>query len=92
MRLPNLWPTRKCLGSRCLSGAISDPAWKGKPSWYLAVKDDKMIPLPAQKMMAKRAGSSVDEVGGSHAIYMSNAKAVAAIIEKAVSKVSSLIG
>ena len=66
-----------------LSGAISDPAWKHKPSWYLLVTDDKMIPIAAQRLMAKRAGSTVVEVGGSHAIYVSNPKAVAEIIEKA---------
>ena len=70
-------------GVEALSGAISDPAWKHKPSWYLLVKDDKMIPIAAQRLMAKRAGSTVVEVGGSHAIYVSNPKAVAEIIEKA---------
>src|SRR6266516_1751062 len=70
-------------GLEALSGAISDPAWKHKPSWYLIVTDDKMIPIAAQRLMAKRAGSTVVEVGGSHAIYVSNPKAVAEIIEKA---------
>jgi len=70
-------------GVEALSGAISDPAWKHKPSWYLLVTDDKMIPIAAQRLMAKRAGSTVVEVGGSHAIYVSNPKAVAEIIEKA---------
>jgi len=70
-------------GVEALSGAISDPAWKHKPSWYLLVTDDKMIPIAAQRVMAKRAGSTVIEVGGSHAIYVSNPKAVAEIIEKA---------
>jgi len=70
-------------GLEALSGAISDPAWKHKPSWYLLVTDDKMIPIAAQRLMAKRAGSTVVEVGGSHAIYVSNPKAVAEIIEKA---------
>ena len=70
-------------GVEALSGAISDPAWNHKPSWYLLVTDDKMIPIAAQRLMAKRAGSTVVEVGGSHAIYVSNPKAVAEIIEKA---------
>jgi len=74
-------------GLEALSGAISDPAWKHKPSWYLLVTDDKMIPIAAQRLMAKRAGSTVVEVGGSHAIYVSNPKAVAEIIEKAAKEV-----
>jgi hypothetical protein len=39
-------------------------------------------------MMAKRAGATIDEVPGSHAIYVSNPNAVAALIEKAASSVA----
>jgi pimeloyl-ACP methyl ester carboxylesterase len=66
-----------------LSGTISTPAWKIKPSWYLVATDDKMIPPAAQRLMSKRAGSTVVEVAGSHAIYVSQPNAVAALIEKA---------
>jgi pimeloyl-ACP methyl ester carboxylesterase len=70
-------------GVEALGGTISEPAWKTKPSWYLLVTEDKMIPPPAQRFMAERAGATVDEVGGSHAIYVSRPDAVAAIIKKA---------
>ena len=70
-------------GVEALSGAISEPAWKNKPSWYLLVTDDRMIPIAAQRLMAKRAGSTTAEVGGSHAIYVSQPKPVAEIILKA---------
>ena len=70
-------------GVGALSGAISEPAWKTKPSWYLVATEDKMIPPPAQHFMSKRAGSTVVEVKGSHAIYVSQPKAVAAIVESA---------
>ena len=70
-------------GVEALSGAISEPAWKNKPSWYLLVTDDRMIPIAAQRLMAKRAGSTTAEVGGSHAIYVSQPKSVAEIIVKA---------
>src|SRR6202171_3556437 len=70
-------------GLMALSGAIEEPAWKTKPSWYLLVTEDKMIPPPAQRFMSQRAGSTVDEVAGSHAIYVSQPNAVAAIIRKA---------
>ena len=66
-----------------LSGAIDEPAWKTKPSWYLVATEDKMIPPPAQRFMSKRAGAMVTEVPGSHAIYMSQPTAVAAFIEQA---------
>ena len=74
-------------GVDALGGAVTEPAWKSKPSWYLLVRDDKMIPYPAQQFMAKRAGATTVEVPGSHAIYVSNPKAVAALIEQAASGV-----
>jgi pimeloyl-ACP methyl ester carboxylesterase len=70
-------------GVEALSGIISEPAWKTKPSWYLVVTEDRMIPPIAQRTMAKRAGSSVVEIKGSHAIYVSQPGAVARLIEQA---------
>src|SRR5437016_6563566 len=66
-----------------LSGAVNKAAWKTKPSWYLVATEDKMIPPPAQHFMSKRAGSTVIEVAGSHAIYESQPSAVAKLIEQA---------
>jgi pimeloyl-ACP methyl ester carboxylesterase len=71
------------------NGTVTEPAWREKPSWYLVAKDDKMIPLPAQRQMSNRAGSTVVEVPGSHAIYVSNPRAVAALIEEAADGVNS---
>jgi len=70
-------------GVEAPSGTISEPAWKSKPSWYLIATDDKMIPPDAQRFMSKRAGSTVVEAKGSHAIYVSQPRAVAALIEQA---------
>ena len=70
-------------GVEALSGAIREPAWKSKPSWYLVATDDKMIPVPAQRFMSKRAGSTVVEAAGSHAIYVSQPKEVVALIKRA---------
>ena len=78
-------------GVEALSGTISEPAWKTKPSWYLVATDDKMIPPPAQQFMSKRAGSTVVEVKGSHAVYVSKPEAVAALIEKAAKGVRELV-
>ena len=75
-------------GVGALGGTISEAAWKTKPSWYLVATEDKMIPPPAQRFMSKRAGSTVVEERGSHAIYVSQPKAVAAIIAKAAESVN----
>jgi pimeloyl-ACP methyl ester carboxylesterase len=70
-------------GVEALTGTITEPAWRSKPSWYLVSTEDRMIPPAAQRSMSKRAGSTVAEVAGSHAIYVSQPGAVARFIEKA---------
>ena len=76
-------------GVEALSGTITSPAWSSKPSWYLVVTEDKMIPPAAQRLMSKRAGSTVVEVAGSHAIYVSQPEAVASLIERAAAEVQA---
>jgi pimeloyl-ACP methyl ester carboxylesterase len=72
-------------GVDALGGSITDPAWRTKPSWYLVATEDRMIPPPAQQAMSERAGSTVVEAAGSHAIYVSQPAAVAELIEQATS-------
>jgi pimeloyl-ACP methyl ester carboxylesterase len=74
-------------GVDALGGAVTEPAWRTKPSWYLVAADDHMIPPPAQRAMAERAGATVTETPGSHAVYVSNPAAVAAVIAQAVAAV-----
>jgi pimeloyl-ACP methyl ester carboxylesterase len=70
-------------GLEALSGAISVPAWRSKPSWYLVATDDRMIPPPAQRSMAQRAESTMVETAGSHSVYVSKPKVVAELIARA---------
>ena len=75
-------------GVDALSGSITEPAWRTKPSWYLVTTEDRMIPPPAQRAMSERAGSTVVESAGSHSIYVSQPAAVASVIEQAASAVA----
>jgi len=75
-------------GVEALGGAVSEPAWRTKPSWYLVSTEDRMIPPDAQRAMSKRAGSTVAEAKGSHAIYVSQPKVVADLIVKAANAVA----
>jgi pimeloyl-ACP methyl ester carboxylesterase len=70
-------------GVEALEGAVSEPAWQTKPSWYLVATDDHMIPPPAQRAMSERAGAIVTETPGSHAVYVSRPAVVAAVIAQA---------
>jgi pimeloyl-ACP methyl ester carboxylesterase len=75
-------------GVDALSGSITEPAWRIKPSWYLIATEDRMIPPPAQHAMSERAGSTVAEVAASHAVYVSQPQAVAELIEQAAAEVT----
>jgi pimeloyl-ACP methyl ester carboxylesterase len=76
-------------GVVALNGAVTEPSWQSKPSWYLVATDDRMIPPPAQRAMSKRAGSNLVEMKGSHAVYVSQPEAVAELIQKAAQSLST---
>ena len=73
-------------GIDALNGAVTSPAWRWKPSWYLVATEDKMIPPAAQRSMAERAGAKVAETAGSHAVYVAKPGTVAAVIERAAAE------
>ena len=75
-------------GLEALNDTISEPAWKSKPSWFLVSTEDRMIPPDAQRAMSKRAGATVVESKGSHAVYVSRPQAVASIIQNAAKGVA----
>jgi len=75
-------------GLDALGGTISTPAWRTRPTWYLIAADDKMIPPPAQRAMAERAGATITESPGSHSVYLSQPQAVAGLIRTAAQSLS----
>ena len=76
-------------GVDALGGEITEPAWRSKPSWYMLTTEDRMIPPSAQRTMSGRAGSTTTEAQGSHAIYVSQPRAVADVIEQAASNLAA---
>jgi pimeloyl-ACP methyl ester carboxylesterase len=70
-------------GVEALGGAVTQPAWRTRPSWFLITTEDKMIPPDAQRAMSKRAGSTVVEVKSSHSVFLSHPQVVAHLIEQA---------
>ena len=76
-------------GLDALSGVITEAAWRVKPSWYLHVEDDRMIPPVAQASLAERMGATVVRTPGSHAIYVSQPKVVASLIAQAAASLSA---
>ena len=65
------------------AAAITEAAWRTRPSWYLVTSEDRMIPPPAQHAMAAKIGAAVSEVTASHSVYVSQPEAVATLIAQA---------
>jgi pimeloyl-ACP methyl ester carboxylesterase len=71
------------ISEQAITASVSEAAWRSKPSWYAVATNDHKINPDLERYMAKRAGSTTVEIDGSHAIYVSQPKSVAALIEKA---------
>jgi pimeloyl-ACP methyl ester carboxylesterase len=76
-------------GVGALSGNVSEPAWRTKPSWYLLTTEDRMIPPDAQRTMSERIGATVVEAAASHSVYVSQPAAVADLVKQAAKATAS---
>jgi pimeloyl-ACP methyl ester carboxylesterase len=61
------------------------PAWKQLPSWAVVAAGDRAAGADVVRSMAERAGATITEVDGSHAIMVSQPRAVTDVILQAVS-------
>ncbi len=62
---------------------ITTPAWKTHPSYAMVATMDRSINPDLERFMYKRSNSTTVEVKSSHVAYISQPRAVAALIEKA---------
>jgi pimeloyl-ACP methyl ester carboxylesterase len=77
-------------GLAAASGAQTVAAWKTKPSWYLLSANDQIIPPDLQRMMSKRAGSTVVErPGASHLDFVAHPEGAADLIDQAAKALSA---
>jgi len=70
-------------GVDALTGAVSEAAWRTRPSWYLVATEDRMIPPDQQRAMSERAKAAVTETPANHAVYVSQPAVVAQLIRQA---------
>jgi pimeloyl-ACP methyl ester carboxylesterase len=75
-------------GVDALNAAVSEPAWRTKPSWYLLTTQDRMIPPAQQRAMSERAKAAVTEAPANHAVFVSHPAVVAQLIKQAASATS----
>jgi pimeloyl-ACP methyl ester carboxylesterase len=70
-------------------GDVSGPvAWKTLPSWAIVATEDVGAGTDIVRSMAERAGARITELQGSHAIMISQRRAVADLILEAAKFVS----
>ena len=67
---------------------LTQAAWRTKTSWAVIASQDKAFDVAMLRHMAKRIGARVTEVPASHAIFMTQPKAVADVIDGAAREVS----
>lgn len=60
--------------------AVTEAAWRSKPSWAVISTEDKAFDQAMLQHMAQRMGASITTVPGSHAAYITQADAVANVI------------
>ncbi len=81
-----LYDSQVPIAASAFGATVSKAAWKTKPSWYIVATNDQTVPIEGARFMAKRANSKVTEINASHAVYVSQAKAVADVIVRAANE------
>ncbi len=67
---------------------LQHAAWRTKPSWAVIATDDKAFDLRMLRHMAKRIDAKIMEVAASHAVFMTQPKVVADVIDNAAKTAS----
>jgi len=62
---------------------LTHAAWRTKPSWAVIATQDNAFGAGMLHKMARRIGASITEVPASHAVFMTQSKPVADVIDRA---------
>lgn len=82
--------TQKAPLGSTFEDAVTDPAWKAKPTWYQVSTQDRMIAPDNERRMAERMQpQKTIELDASHASLASQPKAVADLIDEAAAAVTA---
>jgi pimeloyl-ACP methyl ester carboxylesterase len=63
--------------------AVTQAAWRDKPSWAVIATEDKAFDQAMLQHMATRSGARITTVPGSHALFITQADTVADVIATA---------
>lgn len=70
---------------------LKNAAWRTRPSWAVIGTEDNAFGKGMLHSMAKRIGARITEVSASHAVFMTQPKAIADVIEEAASNTARAV-
>ena len=79
-----LFATQAPTAVASLAGAVSEPAWRSRPSWYLLATEDHAIAPELQRIMSGRMLAKITEVASSHVAMLSHPDVATRLILDAV--------
>jgi pimeloyl-ACP methyl ester carboxylesterase len=79
--------TQRPIAELAFSTPTGVPAWKNLPAWAVVPTGDKAAGADVVRSMAQRAGATITEVEGSHAIMVSQPQVVTDVILRALEDV-----
>src|SRR3712207_2704411 len=82
--------TQRPLSELAFSEPTGVPAWKKLPAWAVVATGDKVVGTDVVRSMAERAGATITEVAGSHAIMLSQPQVVTDVILTAAAAVGAM--
>jgi pimeloyl-ACP methyl ester carboxylesterase len=72
VKAKTLYAAQQPLSLTALGDAMTVPAWKSLPCWYLIAQDDQALPPDVQRLFANRMGATIDEVPSGHLAMVSH--------------------
>lgn len=82
--------TQRPIAELAFSETSGPPAWKSLPSWAVVATGDKAVGTDVARSLAERAGATITEVEGSHAIMISQPQVVSDVILSAIGAVAAV--
>jgi pimeloyl-ACP methyl ester carboxylesterase len=75
---------QKPIALRCIGEAMTKPAWRERPSWFLVAEDDRQIVLETQRFMAERMNARLDVRKVDHSPNVTAPELVVSLIRRAI--------
>jgi len=76
--------SQRPLAAAAIGEPLSAQGWSTRPSWYQVATRDNAISPEAERFMANRMNSTIDEIDGSHTAFIARPVQVAAFIAGAL--------